>query len=99
MFIRIHSIIRRVMSKVKEEGMMLQPPTVLPVGNLTGNAVVNVEGERLGTIATYGIDLERGRIAYAYFQWEASGDFVTNGLRFPGTPCSSLLTIRSSFSM
>ena len=43
--------------------MMLQPPTVLPVDNLTGNAVVNVEGERLGTIATYGIDLERGRIA------------------------------------
>ena len=44
---------------------MLQPPKVLPVDNLTGNAVVNVEGERLGTIATYGIDLEQGRIAYA----------------------------------
>ena len=45
--------------------MMLQPPTVLPVGDLTGNDVVNVEGERLGTIASYAIDLEGGRIAYA----------------------------------
>ena len=44
---------------------MLQPPTVLPVGDLTGNDVVNVEGERLGTIASYAIDLEQGRIAYA----------------------------------
>jgi uncharacterized protein YrrD len=87
------------MSKVKEEGMMLQPPTVLPVDNLTGNAVVNVEGERLGTIATYGIDLERGRVAYAVLSVGGFRDFVTNGLRFPGTPCSSLLTIRSSFSM
>jgi hypothetical protein len=39
--------------------MMLQPPTVLPVGDLTGNDVVNVEGERLGTIASYAIDLEQ----------------------------------------
>jgi sporulation protein YlmC with PRC-barrel domain len=45
--------------------MMLQPPTVLPVGDLVGNDVVNIEGERLGTIASYAIDLEQGRIAYA----------------------------------
>jgi sporulation protein YlmC with PRC-barrel domain len=44
---------------------MLEPPTVLSVGSLTGNEVVNIEGERLGTIISYGIDLERGRIAYA----------------------------------
>jgi sporulation protein YlmC with PRC-barrel domain len=44
---------------------MLQPPTVLPVSDLTGNDVVNVEGERLGTITSYAIDLEQGRIAYA----------------------------------
>jgi sporulation protein YlmC with PRC-barrel domain len=49
----------------KEERMMLQPPTVLPVSDLTGNDVVNIEGERLGTIASYAIDLEQGRIAYA----------------------------------
>ena len=79
--------------------MMLQPPTVLPVDNLTGNAVVNVEGERLGTIATYGLTWNGAVSPMPYFQWEASGDFVTNGLRFPGTPCSSLLTIRSSSSM
>jgi sporulation protein YlmC with PRC-barrel domain len=39
--------------------------TALPVGDLTSNDVVNVEGERLGTIASYAIDLEWGRIAYA----------------------------------
>jgi hypothetical protein len=44
---------------------MLQAPTILPIDNLTGNAVVNVDGERLGTITSYGVDLECGRIAYA----------------------------------
>jgi sporulation protein YlmC with PRC-barrel domain len=44
---------------------MLQAPTVLPVNNLTGNDVVNIDGEKLGSIASYGIGLERGRIAYA----------------------------------
>ncbi len=52
--------------------MMLQPPKVLPVSDLTGNDVVNIEGDRLGTIASYAIDLEQGRIApMQYFLLEA----------------------------
>jgi hypothetical protein len=35
--------------------MMLQAPTILSIGSLVGNEVVNVEGERLGTITTYGL--------------------------------------------
>jgi len=31
---------------------MLQAPTVLPVNNLTGNDVVNIDGEKLGSIAS-----------------------------------------------
>jgi hypothetical protein len=79
--------------------MMLQPPTVLPVGDLMGNDVINIEGERLGTIASYAIDLEQGRIAYAVLFLEASWALGTSGLPFPGTQCSSLPMTRSSSSM
>jgi hypothetical protein len=79
--------------------MILQPPTVLPVGDLTGNDVVNIEGERLGTIASYAIDLEQGRIAYAVLSFGGFRGLATNGLLFPGTQCSSLPVIGSSSSM
>jgi uncharacterized protein (TIGR02271 family) len=66
---------------------MLQPPTVLPVGNLIGNHVVNVEGERLGTIATYAIDLERGRIAYAVLSF---GGFLRFGDKWFAVPWDAM---------
>ena len=78
---------------------MLQPPTVLPVGDLVGNDVVNIEGERLGTIASYAIDLEQGRIAYAVLSFGGFMGFGDKRLPFPGTPCSSLPMTRSSSSM
>jgi sporulation protein YlmC with PRC-barrel domain/stress response protein YsnF len=67
--------------------MMLQPPTVLSVGNLTGNDVVNVDGERLGTIATYGIDLEQGRIAYAVLSF---GGFMGFGDKWFAVPWDAM---------
>ena len=81
--------------------MMLQPPTVLPVGDLTGNDVVNVEGERLGTIASYAM-LLTWKVAVSpmlSFLLEACWDLATDGLPFPGTQCSSLPMTRSSSSM
>jgi uncharacterized protein (TIGR02271 family) len=66
---------------------MLQPPTVLPVRDLTGNDVVNVEGERLGTIACYGIDLEQGRIAYAVL---SVGGFMGFGDKWFAVPWDAI---------
>ena len=63
--------------------MMLQPPTVLPVGDLVGNDVVNIEGERLGTIASYAIDLEWGRIAYAVLSVGGFSGFRDNWFAIP----------------
>jgi sporulation protein YlmC with PRC-barrel domain/stress response protein YsnF len=66
---------------------MLQPPTVLPVGNLTGNDAVNIEGERLGTIASYAIDLEQGRIAYAILSF---GGFLGFGDKWFAVPWDAM---------
>lgn len=66
---------------------MLQAPTVLPVGSLTGNDVVNVDGEKLGSIASYGIDLDRGRIAYAVL---SVGGFMGFGDKWFAVPWDAL---------
>jgi sporulation protein YlmC with PRC-barrel domain len=66
---------------------MLQAPTVLPVNNLTGNDVVNIDGEKLGSIASYGIDLERGRIAYAVL---SVGGFMGFGDKWFAVPWDAL---------
>jgi hypothetical protein len=66
---------------------MLQTPTILSIGNLLGNEVVNVERERLGTITTYGIDLEQGRIAYAVLSF---GGFLGFGDKWFAVPWDAL---------
>lgn len=66
---------------------MLQAPTVLPINNLTGNDVVNIDGEKLGSIASYGIDLERGRIAYAVL---SVGGFMGFGDKWFAVPWDAL---------
>jgi sporulation protein YlmC with PRC-barrel domain len=66
---------------------MLQAPTVLPMNNLTGNDVVNIDGEKLGSIASYGIDLERGRIAYAVL---SVGGFMGFGDKWFAVPWDAL---------
>jgi sporulation protein YlmC with PRC-barrel domain len=70
-----------------------------PIGNLTGNDVVNVEGERLGTIATYGIDLERGRIAYAVLSVGDFRGFRDKWFAIPWDALQCSLMIGSSSSM
>lgn len=66
---------------------MLQAPTVLPVNNLTGNDVVNIDGEKLGSIASYGIGLERGRIACAVL---SVGGFMGFGNKWFAVPWDAL---------
>jgi sporulation protein YlmC with PRC-barrel domain len=44
---------------------MLKTQTILSTGNLLHSSVTNSEGEDLGTVAGFGIDIEGGRVAYA----------------------------------
>lgn len=44
---------------------MLETRTILSAGTLLKSEVTNLEGEDLGTIVSFGIDVEAGRIAYA----------------------------------
>jgi sporulation protein YlmC with PRC-barrel domain len=66
---------------------MLQAPTVLPIDSITGNEVVNIEGQRLGTITSYGIDMERGCIAYAVL---SVGGFMGFGDKWFAVPWDAL---------
>jgi sporulation protein YlmC with PRC-barrel domain len=44
---------------------MIQTSTILSAGTVLNSQVTNIEGEKLGTIVSFGIDLEEGQIAYA----------------------------------
>jgi hypothetical protein len=44
---------------------MIQPSTILSVGTVLDSQVTNIEGEDLGKIVSFGIDLDQGQIAYA----------------------------------
>ena len=56
---------------------MMQTPTILSAGTLLNTEVTNIEGEDLGTIVSYGVDMEQGRIAFAVLSfggWMGLGD-------------------------
>jgi hypothetical protein len=55
--------------------------------------------QRIGTIASYAIDLEQGRIAYAVLSVGTSWDLAISGLPFPGMHRNSLPMTGSSSSM
>ena len=44
---------------------MIQAPRVLSLSTLLGSEVVNIEGEKLGKVESFAVDLEQGRLAYA----------------------------------
>ena len=43
---------------------MIQAPRVLSLSTLLGSEVVNIEGEKLGKVESFAVDLEQGRLAY-----------------------------------
>jgi sporulation protein YlmC with PRC-barrel domain len=60
---------------------------VLAASTLTGNKVVNVQNEDLGTIEDLMIDIESGRIAYAVLSF---GGFLGLGDKLFAIPWSAL---------
>src|ERR1051326_6207490 len=60
---------------------------VLAASTLTGNKVVNVQNEDLGTIEDLMIDIESGRIAYAVLSF---GGFLGLGDKLFAIPWSTL---------
>jgi sporulation protein YlmC with PRC-barrel domain len=43
---------------------MIQAPKVLSLSTLLGSEVVNIEGEKLGKVEGFAVDLDQGRLAY-----------------------------------
>jgi sporulation protein YlmC with PRC-barrel domain len=60
-------------------------PAVLSASTLTGDPVVNHEGERLGTLKEIMIDLDRGEIGYAVL---SRGELAGIGERLFAVPWS-----------
>ena len=74
----------------------IQKPRVLAADTLTGDKVVNLQNEDLGTIEHLMIDIESGRIAYAVLSF---GGFLGMGEKLFAIPWSSLIvdTVEKQF--
>ena len=74
----------------------MQKPRVLAADTLTGDKVVNLQNEDLGTIEHLMIDIESGRIAYAVLSF---GGFLGMGDKLFAIPWSSLIvdTVEKQF--
>ena len=74
----------------------MQKPRVLAADTLTGDKVVNLQNENLGTIEHLMIDIESGRIAYAVLSF---GGFLGMGDKLFAIPWSSLIvdTVEKQF--
>jgi hypothetical protein len=66
---------------------MIPSATILSAGTLLNSQVTNIEGEDLGTIVSFGIDLEQGRIAYAVLSF---GDLLGFGGKWFAVPWEAL---------
>ncbi len=64
-----------------------EQPRVLSASTLTGDAVYDANGERLGKIEEFMIDLETGRIGYAVL---SLGGFLGLGEKFFAIPWEAL---------
>jgi sporulation protein YlmC with PRC-barrel domain len=62
---------------------MNTPTTALSASTLTGDSVRNTDGDKLGTIHEFVLDIDRGRIAYAVL---ASGGFLGMGDKYFAIP-------------
>jgi sporulation protein YlmC with PRC-barrel domain len=62
-------------------------PRVLSAGTISGDKVVNPEGDNLGEIKDFMIDLDSGRIAYAVLQF---GGFLGMGDKLFAVPWEAL---------
>ena len=65
----------------------LDQPRVLSASTLAGDPVSNAEGERLGKIEEFMIDLDSGRVAYAVLSF---GGFLGVGDKLFAVPWSAL---------
>jgi sporulation protein YlmC with PRC-barrel domain len=70
-----------------EVGPKPPPKSLMPASNLTGNRVINRDGEDLGKIENLMIDLENGRIAYAVLSF---GGFLGLGDKLFAIPWETL---------
>jgi PRC-barrel domain len=66
---------------------MIQAPRVLSSGTLLGSEVVNIEGEKLGKVESFAVDLEQGRLAYAVLSF---GGFLGFGDKWFAVPWEAL---------
>jgi sporulation protein YlmC with PRC-barrel domain len=48
---------------------MIQAPRVLSSGTLLGSEVVNIEGEKLGKVQSFAVDLEQGSCLHSAVLW------------------------------
>jgi hypothetical protein len=66
---------------------MIQAPRVLSSGTLLGCEVLNREGEKLGKVESFAVDLEQGRLAYAVLSF---GGFLGFGDKWFAVPWEAL---------
>jgi PRC-barrel domain len=69
------------------EKPMIQAPRVLSSGTLLGCEVVNIEGEKLGKVESFAVDLEQGRLAYMVLSF---GGFLGFGDKWFAVPWEAL---------
>jgi hypothetical protein len=62
-------------------------PRLMTASTLEGNKVINLQGETLGEIAEFMLDVPRGRVAYAVM---SSGGFLGVGDKLFALPFSAL---------